>query len=211
MGHQVRVYPVFPLPSDLAESNIEPFVMAAEEDYEIWQVIVLVDLHWEHGGMGETGTTMNPTTEWRATRAIDFQLTAHIFIRQMGLSAFCGVDLEFCEILVRGTPWTHGTLQFDSGEYVVVKVKRTHSTIPLGTQWQLSNEGCNFEDMYQRLGPPSNENRQAASNTRRENATPAGDEGEMGGEQRTGTEGEDEGDLTYLMQAPGGVIGFSCM
>ena len=155
MHHQIRVYKVFPIPVDLAEANIEAYVLAAEDDFEIWKVIILVDLYWEHTSMEGTGGSSAPIDQWRATRAIDYQLDVTTFLRQMGVLAFCGENLEFCEVMIRGNPWTQGTLHFHSGEFVVVRISRAHTTIPLGTQWQLSSNGCTFEDMPARLGPPS--------------------------------------------------------
>ena len=155
MHHQIRVYRVFPIPVDLAEANIEAYVLAAEDDFEIWKVIILVDLYWEHTSMEGTGGSSAPIDQWRATRAIDYQLDVTTFLRQMGVLAFCGENLEFCEVMIRGNPWTQGTLHFHSGEFVVVRISRAHTTIPLGTQWQLSSTGCTFEDMPARLGPPS--------------------------------------------------------
>ena len=163
LHHQMHVYPVVPVPRDLAERNIEPYVIAANGDFEIWHVIVLIDLFWEQEAHGGTGGTFTPLDEWRATRAIDFQLTAETFLRQLGLGAFCGDHHEFCLILVRGIPWVDGTLRFNSGEYITVKIRRSHSNIPLGTQWQLSQSGCRFEQMHERLGPSREETTASAS------------------------------------------------
>ena len=165
LHYQIRVYEVAPVPEDLAASNIEPYVMAAEDDYQIWQVLVLIDLHWETGSAEGTGSTLGPTAEWRATRAIDFQLDTDTFFRQLGLTAFCSQSPSSCTALVRGIPWTSGVLRFSSGEYSVVKIRKVHQNIPIGTQWEMSRDGCSFEEMPRRLGSPPEERRSHAPGT----------------------------------------------
>ena len=157
LHYQIRVYEVAPVPEDLAALNIEPYVMAAEDDYQIWQVLVLIDLHWETGSAEGTGSTSRPITEWRATRAIDFQLDTDTFFRQLGLAAFCSQSPTSCTAMVRGIPWTNGVLRFNSGEYIAVRIRKVHQNIPIGTQWEMSRDGCSFEEMPTRLGSPLGE------------------------------------------------------
>ena len=196
--NQVRVYAVAPVPDDLIRANIEPYVLAAEEDFEIWQVIILVDIHWESGGSG-TGSTASPTSAWRATRAIDFQLDPSTLLMQLGIRTFCGQAEEFCTILIRGHPWTGGVMQFASGEAITVKVRRFHQDIPLGTQWQMSSEGCSYEDMQRRLRPPGSTPEVSQTNNTGEEQ----EEGETSPPNQvlpTEQSGENGTDTTVLMQ-----------
>ena len=149
----LKVYEVQPQPVDLIEKQTRAYVMAAQNEVQPWQVIVLVDLLWVQGSEAATGSTLPQDAQWRATKSLEFQIDLRELYQQLVISIFCEPDPSLCSVWLREEPWDQmdQMRRLMDGDYVRVWIRSALDTIPLGTQWDLAQQGCPLHQMQARL------------------------------------------------------------
>ena len=192
-AREMRCLDVRPQPEDLTEQQTKGYVIAIEEEIKPWQVLVLLDLVWLTGSSESTGAMPPREDVWRAAKAIDFQIDLKTLYEQIGLSIFCE-DRTACTTWIRGFEWMdeNRLVRIADGDYIKIRVSSARTDTPLGTQWDLAQQGCSLEEMPDRLGPRSSTDASTSTTTRAPTANASGFEYENDGQTRD--------DVNSLMQ-----------
>ena len=165
-AREMKALDVRPQPDDLVEQRIKGYVLAANEDLKVWQVLVLVDLVWLTSSTDSTGTMPPQEDLWRAAKTVDYQIDLRSLYEQLGLAIFCE-DRAACITWIRGFEWNDEArvVRVIDGDYIKIRISSSRKDIPLGTQWELAQAGCTLAEMGDRLGPSSSARASTATST----------------------------------------------
>ena len=171
---EIEAHSVHPQPQDMIDMNEMAYVVAVKAEKSPWQTLLLVDLVWSQNPAGTTGEAPAQETLWRAAKTVDFQLNLRTFYEQIGLAIFCIPDPSKCKTTIQGLAWEDldHHLRLVDGAYALVKIQSALGSIPIGTQWDLAQNGCALEAMHDRLAPPTTTTTSYANRTlNRENSS----------------------------------------
>ena len=165
-AREMKCFDVRPQPDDLTEMLTRGFVVAVDEEMKAWQVLVLVDLIWLTSSQESTGAMPPQENLWRAAKAIDYQLDLKSLYEQLGISIFCE-DRAACTTWIRGFEWTEESrlVRAIDGDYVKIRISSAREDTPLGTQWDLAQQGCTLAEMPLRLATRSSDATSTATTT----------------------------------------------
>ena len=194
-AREMRCLDIRPQPEDLTDHQIKGHVIAIEEEIKPWQVLILLDIVWLSES-GESTGAMPPREDiWRAAKLVDFQIDLKTLFEQIGISVFCE-DRTACTTWIRGFEWRdeNRLVRINDGDYIKIRVSSARTDTPLGTQWDLAQQGCRLEEMPHRLAPRSSTDPTDTTTTR----APTTNASSINHE----NEDQTSGDPNSLMQQP---------
>ena len=125
LAEELRSAPARPNPPDLEALHAMAFALAPKKDIAPWQVITLVDVHFESMHLAPGYLRPNGMTRKRSVRLVDYHVERDTLLLQVGVLHLCQLQHARCEITIRGQHIsTKGDepIRLEDGDYVVIDI-----------------------------------------------------------------------------------------